>query len=124
GQDSGSAPSPGADFGIGKQSERRPLPHCGRSEPSQQAGRSNVRNHRWGSYNEIEAGRVRPRNSHRVVGILARYDAPKNWLGQNNDNTVPDDNVRRKLPNHAALFGSSGLNMPVWGLLRVDDVIR
>jgi hypothetical protein len=59
----------------------------------------------------------------RVAGTLRRYVAPKNRLEQNADNTVPDG-ARRSLPNHMALLTNSALNMPVWGLLRVDDVIR
>jgi hypothetical protein len=60
----------------------------------------------------------------RVVGALGPDVAPKNSFGPSADNTVPDDNVPRDPPSHVALFTNGGLNKPVWGLLRVEDVIR
>jgi|SRR6516165_6788661 hypothetical protein len=57
------------------------------------------------------------------AGTLRR-DVGKNALWQKADNVAPDEKVPRDLPNHGALFANGGLNRPLWGLLRVEDVIR
>ena len=59
----------------------------------------------------------------RAVGAMGR-DMAKNGLGQYADNAAPDEKVPRDPPSRAALFADSGLCRPVWGFLRVEDVIR
>jgi len=58
-----------------------------------------------------------------VVGTLGQDMAVENALRQNTRNAVPDDNVPRD-PSRVALFANGGLLRPVWGFLRVEDVIR
>jgi hypothetical protein len=56
--------------------------------------------------------------------VKSHEDTPKNTLGQNADSAAPDEKIPRDLASHTAVFANSGLSKPVWGLLRVQDVIR
>jgi len=56
-------------------------------------------------------------------GAVGR-DTAMNPRRQNTDEVAPDEKVPRDLPIQATLLANSGLNKPVWALLRVQDVIR